>query len=77
MSHNLVSQDLVSHDLVSHDLMSHDLVSHDLVSHDLVVGRHIDNTVIAINQRTLMLKRLSYSIPREKMGVLVHGSFPK
>ena len=43
------------------------------ISNDLTWHRHIDNTVIAINQRTLMLKRLSYSIPREKMGVLVHG----
>ena len=33
----------------------------------------IDEVINAVNQRTMMLRRLSYSIPRENMGVLVHG----
>jgi len=43
------------------------------ISNNLKWGKHIDEVLNAVNQRTMMLRRLSYSIPRENMGVLVHG----
>ena len=43
------------------------------ISNNLKWGKHIDEVINAVNQRTMMLRRLSYSIPRENMGVLVHG----
>jgi exonuclease III len=43
------------------------------ISNDLTWHKHINEVINAINQRTMMLRRLTYSIPRENMGVLAQG----